>query len=74
MSEEDDRQRWCGFNASILTQEGRRRDEALSEDEPEAASSSWLHREEHVTWRGGVVMSTGGEAAPGMRKGRDDAS
>jgi hypothetical protein len=40
MSEEDDRQRWCGFNASILTQEGRRRDEALSEDEPEAASSS----------------------------------
>jgi hypothetical protein len=29
-----------------LSREGRRRDEALLEDEAKAASSSWLHRKE----------------------------
>jgi hypothetical protein len=33
---------WCGFNASISARERRRRDEALSEDETDAVSSSWL--------------------------------
>jgi hypothetical protein len=28
---------WCGFNASVLTREGRRRDEALPKDKVEAA-------------------------------------
>jgi hypothetical protein len=37
---------WCRFNASISAQEGRRRNEALSEDEAEAASSSWLNWKE----------------------------
>jgi hypothetical protein len=37
---------WCGFNASILAREGRRWDEALSKDEEEVASSSWLHGKE----------------------------
>jgi hypothetical protein len=32
--------RWCRFNASILAREGRRCDEALSEDEVEIVSSS----------------------------------
>jgi hypothetical protein len=31
---------WCGFNASISTREGRWREEALSDDEVEAANSS----------------------------------
>jgi hypothetical protein len=35
--------RWCGFNTLVSVQEGRRRDKALSEDEFEAASSSWLN-------------------------------
>jgi hypothetical protein len=39
-------QQWCGFNASISAREGRRRDEALPEDEAGAVSSSWLHRKE----------------------------
>jgi hypothetical protein len=43
LSEEGDRWRWCKFNASISTREGTRRDEALSEDEAETASSCWLH-------------------------------
>jgi hypothetical protein len=34
---------WCGFNASVLAREGRRRDEALTKNEAEAASSSWLN-------------------------------
>jgi hypothetical protein len=37
---------WCRFNASILTQEGRRQNEMLSKDEVKAISSSWLHRKE----------------------------
>jgi hypothetical protein len=37
---------WCGFNASVSTQEGRRRDEVLPEDEAEAASSSWFNERE----------------------------
>jgi hypothetical protein len=42
-SREGGRWQWCGFNASVSTQEGRRRDEALPEDEAEAVSLSWLH-------------------------------
>jgi hypothetical protein len=45
-SGEGDRWWRCGFNASVLAREGRRRDEALPKDEAEAASSSWLNREE----------------------------
>jgi hypothetical protein len=41
--EEGGQRRWCGFNTSVSAREGRRRDEALSEDEAEAASSSWLN-------------------------------
>jgi hypothetical protein len=37
------RWQWCGFNASISAQVGRRRDEALTENKAEAASLSWLH-------------------------------
>jgi hypothetical protein len=37
---EGDQQWWCRFNASVLAREGRRRDEALLEDEAEAANSS----------------------------------
>jgi hypothetical protein len=37
---------WCGFNASVLAREGRRRDKALSEDKVDAASSSWLNGKE----------------------------
>jgi hypothetical protein len=40
LSEEGGRRWWCGFNASILTREVRRQDEALSKDEVEATSSS----------------------------------
>jgi hypothetical protein len=39
-------QQWCGFNTSVLTREGRRWDEALSEDETEAVSLSWLNEKE----------------------------
>jgi hypothetical protein len=38
--------RWYGFNASVSTREGGRRDEALPEDEAETASSSWLNGKE----------------------------
>jgi hypothetical protein len=40
------RWRWCRFNDSVSALEGRRWDEAVSEDEAEAASSSWLHGKE----------------------------
>jgi hypothetical protein len=40
---EGGRRRWYVFNASVLAREGRRHDEALSKDEVEAASSSWLN-------------------------------
>jgi hypothetical protein len=43
---EDGRLRWCGFNALLSDQEGRRRDESLLEDEVKAASSSWFHQKE----------------------------
>jgi hypothetical protein len=43
---EGGRQRWCRFNASVLAREGRQWDEALSEDEAEAASSFWLNGKE----------------------------
>jgi hypothetical protein len=38
--------RWCGFNASILTREWRRRDKALLKDEADAVSLSWLNGKE----------------------------
>jgi hypothetical protein len=34
------------FNASVLTREGRRHDELLTENEGEAVSSYWLHEKE----------------------------
>jgi hypothetical protein len=37
---------WCRLNASILDQGARRRDEALSEDEADVASSSWFNGKE----------------------------
>jgi hypothetical protein len=43
---EGGRRQWCKFNAPVLAREGRRRDEALPEDEAEATSSSWLHMKE----------------------------
>jgi hypothetical protein len=45
-SKEGGQMRWCRFNASVSAREGRRRDEALSEDEAEAASSYWLNENE----------------------------
>jgi hypothetical protein len=45
-SEEGSLWRWCVFNVSVSTREGRRRDKALSEDETEAASSSWFNGKE----------------------------
>jgi hypothetical protein len=44
--EEGGPRRWYRFNASVLIQEDRRWDEALSEDKVEAARSSWLHEKE----------------------------
>jgi hypothetical protein len=44
---------WCRFNASVLAREGRRQDKALSEDEAEAVSSSWLNGKE--AWPSAVV-------------------
>jgi hypothetical protein len=35
--------RWCGFNASVLAQKGKRRDKELLKDEAEAANSFWLN-------------------------------
>jgi hypothetical protein len=50
----------------------RRRDESLSKDEAEAASSYWLHRREACH---GVVTLTGvGEAISGKEKGEDDVN
>jgi hypothetical protein len=43
LSEESGQRRWWRFNSSVSALEGRRRDEALPEDEVDAASSSWLH-------------------------------
>jgi hypothetical protein len=40
LSGEGGRQRWCGFNASVLTREGRQLDEMLLKDEAEVTSSS----------------------------------
>jgi hypothetical protein len=37
---------WCRFNVLVSAQPGRERDEALSENEVEAASSSWLYGKE----------------------------
>jgi hypothetical protein len=37
---------WYIFNASVLAREGRQRDDALSKDEAEAVSSTWLHGKE----------------------------
>jgi hypothetical protein len=47
---EGGRQRWCGFNASVLAREGRGRDGALSKDKTKAVSSSWLNWKE--AWHG----------------------
>jgi hypothetical protein len=35
--------RWCGFNILVSARERKRQDEALTEDEAETASFSWLH-------------------------------
>jgi hypothetical protein len=43
LSEEGGQRRWYGFSASVSARKGRRRDVALSEDEADAASLSWLH-------------------------------
>jgi hypothetical protein len=49
---EDSLQRWCGFNVSVSTREGRQHDKVLPEDKTEAASSSYLMRRKHDTaWR-----------------------
>jgi hypothetical protein len=64
-------QRWCRFNALVLAREGRQRDEALPEDEAEAASSSWLNGKE--AWHN-VAASTRGKVAPGRGKEGDDTS
>jgi hypothetical protein len=45
-SGEGGRRWWCKFNVLVFAQEGRRRDEALPENEAEAASSSSLHGKE----------------------------
>jgi hypothetical protein len=45
-SGEGSMQRWCGFNASVLAQEGRRWDKVLLEDKAEAVSSYWLNGKE----------------------------
>jgi hypothetical protein len=37
---------WCRFNVLVSARVGRRRDEALSEDKAEAASSSWFNGKE----------------------------
>jgi hypothetical protein len=37
---------WCRFNALDSAREWRRRDEALLEDEADAASSSWFNEKE----------------------------
>jgi hypothetical protein len=44
-SEEGSLRRWCRFNASVSTREGRR-DKALPEDEVETARPSWLNEKE----------------------------
>jgi hypothetical protein len=46
LSRNGDQRQWYRFSISILTREGRRRDEALPEDEAEAVSLSWLHGKE----------------------------
>jgi hypothetical protein len=45
-STRDDRRRWYRFNASVLTREGRRGNEALPKDEAEPLSSSWFNGKE----------------------------
>jgi hypothetical protein len=48
-SDKDGRRWWYGFNASISDREGGGEgqwDEALPEDEVEAASSTWLYGKE----------------------------
>jgi hypothetical protein len=43
--------RWCGFNASILTREWRRRDKALLKDEVDAVSLSCsMGRKRDTAW------------------------
>jgi hypothetical protein len=71
-SEGGGRLQWCGLNGLISAREGRRHDEALSEHETEAAtSSSWLHEKE--AWHG-VATSAGGEATPKRGNGGDNTS
>jgi hypothetical protein len=43
---ESGRQRWYEFNILASAQEGRQWDEVLLEDEAEAVSSSWPHKNE----------------------------
>jgi hypothetical protein len=45
-SREGSLRRMCGFNASVLALDGRRRDKALPENKAEAMSSSWLNEKE----------------------------
>jgi hypothetical protein len=46
LSRESSLRWWCGFNALVSVREGRRWDKALSEDETEPTSSSWLNGKE----------------------------
>jgi hypothetical protein len=59
-------QRWCRINASVLTQEGRRQDKALLEDEAEVAELVLAQWEGSVTRRGIVMTLARGETAPGL--------
>jgi hypothetical protein len=47
---------------------GRRRDEALSENETDAVSSFFGPWKESVTRCGGVVTSSGGDTTPGRAR------
>jgi hypothetical protein len=61
---------WCRFNAFVSAQEGRRRDEALPNDEADAlVLAQW---EGSMTWRSGVTMLAKGEAISGRGMEGDD--
>jgi hypothetical protein len=46
-----------------------RLDKVLSKDEAVAVSTSWVHEEEHMTWRDSMATSVREETAPVRRKG-----
>jgi hypothetical protein len=68
------RWRWCIFNASVSAREGRRWDEALSENETEAVSSFLVQCEGSMIRHRSVTTSIGGDAVLGSVKGGDDTS